>query len=385
VPNFFLSSAAGDDDPYVQEFFEDLRRRVSLLSSDHGADQSFLGTVGNRPDSWPSGMLLGLATCDVFVALVSPRYLLNENCGRQWELFAQRLAQAGQRPGEPSSAMIAVAWTPEVETPAFVGDVMVPRDDEAGAGLRQFVRLRRMRQSYEGIVDELARRIVAVGERSPAPTGESVRDFTAVPNAFALSTATTKVHFVVAAATREEMHEVRKSLAYYGPKAIDWAPYMPPESLANRARTLAADQALQAEVTALDDVIERIERARAANEIVVVLVDWWITQLESYQEILAEIDHRELGSTAVLVPASRSDPETMENRDELRFGLRNALRRMVDHPDAILRTDIGTQDAFDADLASVIEEARNRLFRFGPTPPPHPQDSHPERPLLRGP
>jgi FxsC-like protein len=265
--------------------------------------------------------------------------------------------------------------------------VITPRHEDDERGLRQFVRLRSLRQSYEVFLDELAHRIVAVGGRSPAPAAAPVVDFAAIPNAFARSTSDVKVHFVVAAASRAEMDKVRENLAYYGPEALDWTPYLPAtlESLASRARLLAADQALQAEVAALDDVVGRIERAREANEIVVVLVDWWITQLDAYQRLLAEIDSKGLGGTAVLVPASGADAETMENRDELRSGLRHAFRRTLDQPGALWRGEIGTQDAFDADLAGVIEEARNRLFRDGHSPHPPPGLPAATRPILRGP
>lgn len=382
MPNFFLSSAAGDDDPYVRAFFADLRHRVSSLSSDHGADLSFLGTVGNRDTGLPADMLLALASCDVFIALTSPRYLLNATCGRQWQIFADRFP-----PGERPAAMIAVAWAVDGEAPEVLGEVITPRHDTAGRGLRQLARLRSLRQSYETFVDELAHRVVAAAERSPAPRAEPVADFAAVPNAFALSTSDHKVHFIVAAASREEMDKVRDNLAYYGPEALDWAPYLPttPGSLAARARLLAADQAMQAEVTALDDVLARIEQARLANELVVVLVDWWITQLDTYQRILAEIDRRGLGGTAVLVPANRADAESMDNREDLRAGLRNTFRRTMTQPGATLRTEIDTPDAFDSDLAGVIEEARNRLFRVGQAHLPSTDEPMTDRPILRGP
>lgn len=382
MPNFFLSSAAGDDDPYVREFFADLQRRVSSLSSGIGAGPSFLGTVGNRDTELPPDMLLSLASCDVFIALTSPRYLLNATCGRQWQIFANRFP-----PGGRPAAMIAVAWAVDGEAAEFLGEVTVPRHDAAGRGLRQLARLRGLRQSYQDFVDELAQRVVAVGRSAPAPRAEPVTDFQAVPNAFAPSISDSKVHFIVAAATRDEMDKVRDNLAYYGPEAVDWAPYLPtvPGSLAARARLLAADQAMQAEVTALDDVLERIERARVANELVVVLVDWWITQLDEYQRILAEIDRRGLGGTAVLVPANASDAETMGNRDELRAGLRNTFRHAVAQPGTIMRTEIHTQDAFDSDLAGVIEEARNRLFRVGQAHLPNTDEPMTDRPILRGP
>lgn len=382
MPNFFVSSAAGDDDQYVRQLFEDVRRRVSASSSDHGGELSFLGTVGNRDAAPPPDMLLRLASCDVFVALTSPRYFRNAWCGRQWEIFADRYPPAVAR-----TAMIPVLWAAGGALPGLVGEVMTPPGEDVHRGLRQLIRLRSLRPAYKAFVDRLAVRIVEIGENAPAPAAEPVGDFAAVPNAFALSTSDARVHLVVAAASRDEMNKVRDDLAYYGEEAVDWAPYLPaaPESLASRARLLAADQAMQAEVAALDDVLDRIERARAANEIVVILCDWWLTQLDGYQRILAEIDRRGLGDTAVLVPASRADGESMDNVAELRHGLRSTFRRTADQNRTLLHGDIDTPDAFDADLAGILEEARNRLFRAGQSRLAGTDEAMVERPILRGP
>jgi FxsC-like protein len=382
VPNFFVSSAAGDDDQYVRQLFDDLRDRVSQSSSDHGAELSFLGTVGNRDAAPPPEMLLRLASCDVFVALTSPRYFRNAACGRQWEIFADRYP-----PGAPKTAMIPVLWAAGGNLPSLVGEAMTPPGDDVHRGLRQLIRLRSLRPGYEAFVDELAARIVEIGQSVPAPAGEPVSDFSMVDNAFALSTSDARVHLVVAAATRDEMDKVRSDLAYYGSEPLDWAPFIPsaPESIASRARLLAADQAMHAEVAALDDVLDRIERARAANEIVVILCDWWLTQLESYQRILAEIDRRGLGDTAVLVPANRTDTESMGNLAELRYGLRSTFRRTAETNGSLLRSDIDTPDAFDVDLAGVLAEARNRLFRSGESRLAVTDQPIAERPILRGP
>ncbi|MFI5933656.1 FxsC protein [Actinoplanes sp. NPDC051494] len=391
MPNFFLSSAAGDDDPYVSEFFEDLRDRVSGSSSDHGAGLSFLGTIGNRDAGTPADMLLRLASCDVFVALTSPRYFRNESCGRQWTIFADRY-----RPGADRSAMIPVAWAVGVTAPDFVGPPLSPPPGPPGTdverGLRQLIRLRSLRREYEEFTGRLAARIVAAGERVPAPGAEPVTDLGAARNAFALAGSDRRVHFVVAAASAEEMDKVRNDLAYYGADGLDWTPYLPVEreTLASRARLLAADRALQADVTTLDDIIGRIERAREAREIVVILCDWWLTQLDAYQRILAEIDRRGLGDTAVLVPASSADRETMDRLPELRFGLRTTFRRSAGRSGALLRSEIGSADAFDADLSGILEEARNRLFKLGARPATGHDDRgrdepRVDRPILRGP
>jgi hypothetical protein len=51
----------------------------------------------------------------------------------------------------------------------------------------------------------------------------------------------------------------------------------------------------------------------------------------------------------------------------------------------MFRAEIETPDGFDADLAGVIEEARNRIFREGRVHHLPPDDPPGDRPILSGP
>ncbi|WP_305788158.1 FxsC protein [Symbioplanes lichenis] len=377
MPTFFLSSAAGDDDPYVRQFFDDLRHHVPDSAS------SFLGTIGNGDRHPPPELLLRLASCDVFLALVSPRYLGSDACGRQWQAFADRWP-----PGEPVPTMVPLAWDLAAEPPPGLGPLLTPSAvDGDERDLRQLLRLRSLRERYHDFLRAVAERIITVAAAAPAPPAKPLRDLTEVASAFAVAASGPRVHFVIAAATRDEMDKVRRDVAYYGDEALAWTPYLPaaPESLASRARLLAADRALSAEVAALDDVPELIERARAAREIVVILCDWWLTRLDAYQHVLAEIDSRGLGDTALLVPASRLDDETTEHLAELRFGLRTTFRAAAAGPQSLVRSEVPSVHAFDADLAGLLEEARNRLFRGGGADASSEEGPLVPRPILRGP
>ncbi|WP_306208516.1 FxsC protein [Actinoplanes sp. RD1] len=377
MSSFFLSSAAGDDDPWVRQFFDDLRRLVPESTA------SWLGTLGNGDQHPGPEHLFRLASCDVFLALVSPRYLGSESCGRQWRVFADRYP-----PGMRATAMIPVCWDRTAAPPPELGPLLAPPAvDGDQRDLRELIRLRSLRPRYEAFLSTVAAHVVAAGRSTPAPPVEPPRDLTTVHSAFTPVRPGPRVHFVIAAASREEMDEVRSNLAFYGDGALAWTPYLPadPESLASRARLLAADRALPADLAALEDVPELIERARADREIVVILCDWWLTQLDAYQRVLAEIDRRGLGDTALLVPASQLDEETTQHLAELRFGLRTTFRAAASGRQPLVRTEIPSSHDFDADLAGLLEEARNRLFR-GSRLPRSPDDGPAvPRPILRGP
>lgn len=392
MPTFFLSSASGDDDPYVAQFCGDLANAVARNTDDFGPDDAFLGTAGPSLRAWPPGMAHSLARCDVFVALCSQRYFLNEACGRQWQVVLQRMRSGVQPGGGP--ILLALPWTLDGEIPphADAGVVRLPTYPQRG--LRQLTRLHSLRQTYAAYVDEVARAVVAAPAARPAAPA-SVPAFQTTASAFqrtgpaADGTGSPFVHLVVAAGTRREMARVpeRDNLSFYGVTSSEWMPYQPgtTEPIAERAQSVAAEHLLESEIGSLDDVLEHIERARQADEIVVVLVDWWATKLDAYRQVLAEIDRRGLSGTAVLVPTSPADEDTVRNHDELRYALRWAFRNAAGGPRTSLRTEIDTPERFDAELAGAIEEARNRIFRDGRVHQLLSGEPPGDRPILRGP
>lgn len=395
MPRFFLSAAIGDDDHYVEQFYQDLCRQVSTLTGEPEREVGFLGTAANGDRSWPRGMSAALARCEVFVALCSPRYFLHEVCGKQWWVFNERLRGHEQQTGVRPPSLIALAWTLTDTVPTGAPPIVVPGQGGQRRGLRQFVRLKSLQDAYHTFLADLASQIVSTAHEYPLAPSDPIRPLAETPSAFALADLRTSpagagspyVHFVIAAGSRQEMDAVRDDLVFYGHHPEDWAPYLPtmPKPIAGHAQSLAADRLLESGVGGVDDVVDRIERAQRDNEIVVVLVDWWTTQLDSYQRVLAEIDRRGLSRTAVLVPASRTDQETTKNLDELRFGLRRTFRNTASRPDPMFRAEIETPDGFDADLAGVIEEARNRIFREGRVHHLPPGDPPGDRPILNGP
>nr|MDT0659632.1 FxsC protein [Micromonospora sp. DSM 115978] len=407
MPNFFLSSAAGDDDHYVEQFHHDLCSRVAELSGAHESDVGFLGTVRADDRTWPDGMATALSRCDAFIALWSPRYFLNDNCGRQYWAFNERI----RRQGAPAPALIPLMWTPTTTltgaSPAYVR----PDDGAARRGLRRYVRLRGLREPYDAFVTRLATRLVAAaGPDLPSP------DFTVAalldtPSAFAVADLrptpppgrtgppmtiaagdgpTPGAHhvcFVVAAGSREEMRRVREDTSTYGEASRDWAPYRPSLAtpLAEQARALAAEHLVGSEVADVAEVLDRIEVADRRNEIVVLLVDPWTTRLGPYRDILAEADRRGLGSAAVLVAVDRADAETYRHADELGFGVRQVFRRSSGRSTGWFRSRVDTPETFAADLTTVLEQARNRVFGEGRVHHRPPEGSARDRPILRGP
>jgi FxsC-like protein len=182
VPYFFLSYARGTDDVWVEKFYRDLcdelRRR-----SDVPAEESvgFIDTgigVGIR---WSAELEHALASCQVLLALYSPRYFLRENCGREWAYFRERLRRYEEQTGLRANSIIPVIWVPPRDArdlPPVAREINY-RDEDLGAryaakGLYGIIRVNRFQDDYHEFLGELARKIIDVAHRHPMPRLEQL-------------------------------------------------------------------------------------------------------------------------------------------------------------------------------------------------------------------
>jgi hypothetical protein len=187
VPTFFMSSAAGDDDHYVEQFHRDLCARVAELTGEPTAEAGFLGTVGAGTARWPERMAAALGRCDVFIALCSPRYWLNDICGRQYWVFGERLREHENRSGERSPALIPLMWTPTTALTGTAPFFVRPDDGTAHRGLRRYVRLHGLRPAYHEFLDRLATRIVACAATHRLPQDVPIAELADTPSAFSIA------------------------------------------------------------------------------------------------------------------------------------------------------------------------------------------------------
>ncbi|WP_422771804.1 TIR-like protein FxsC [Plantactinospora sp. WMMC1484] len=406
--HFFLSYARSDDDPYVERFYRDLcaevRVRAGLASN---AEVGFFDRSSIEIGAtWSAELVDALGNACSFVALVSPRYFTSEPCGREWQIFADRMRQHEAAGDARLAALLPVLWLPPRQVPEVVQAVQYDRDVFSEAyrrdGLRQLMRLRRNEDEYLEAISILADRIVdnaTTDPLTPLPKHRRV-DFVSVRSAFHPDVETRDptagentpirshadhVHFLIAAPNQREASTVRREVQFYGAAALDWAPYRPslPDPLASFARAIAARRGLSSEASPLP-MPTGTGVPTNGDSIVVLLVDAWATQLDDYRQALTEQD-RQAPATAAMVPRSHEDRETHDNWRRLSDGLRSVLLRRVASGEALtFRADILSHRSFDEDLQVVLEVARNRLFAeadqvdSGPAPPR-------TRPILQGP
>lgn len=163
---FFLSYARGDDSSYVEGFFRDLSEEIRVYAGLHPDDEVGFFDQGSIRvgESWSDQLGQALSSTQTFVALCSPRYFLSETCGREWAAFSARLR------ADTTGALIPILWVPVRDQPSVVRRFQArPEGREAGVGLRQLLRLSRLRDDYLSFLSDLAAHIVRTAERFPVP------------------------------------------------------------------------------------------------------------------------------------------------------------------------------------------------------------------------
>ncbi|MDG4831527.1 TIR-like protein FxsC [Solwaraspora sp. WMMD1047] len=383
VHYFFLSYARGDEDELVQRFFEDLSTEVRLLAGlPRHEIVGFLDRTIQVGERWPRQLSEALATCRSFLALMTPRYFQSRACGREWHAFADRTARYESVAGVDSSLLKPLMWVPTppskmhraAENIQYYSDAL--GETYQRLGIRQLMRLHRHRDDYRSFTFELATQIVASVESHRLAEGNLVDNFGALPSAFHRNVAQLAesdqpdkpflTHIIVAALPRSDMRAVRQELDVYGDQGLDWAPYRPPllSPLVEYACAIAENHSLDFRLADLSELSARAVQAHRDNQIILLLVDAWVSKVADAQQVLASTDRDKAPITAVLIPKSRDDLETRRNWPDLSMACREIFGRLA-NDDELYRSPITSHVAFGETLPEVLEAARNRVHSVG--------------------
>jgi len=188
---FFMSYAHGEDDPYVVQLFRDLCAEVRIqVGEDRHRPVGFQDSDNIRVGSvWPPELVDAVATARTFVPLYSPRYFRSEYCGKEWSLFAWRMAADEHRTGQRASVLIPLLWVSAV-IPNHLADIQ-HGDPSFGAayaahGARELVRMRETKHhdAYLEFVTAVAVRIREAAAEHAIPPLTGRHDLRTIPNAF---------------------------------------------------------------------------------------------------------------------------------------------------------------------------------------------------------
>jgi len=347
---FFTSYARADRGRYVEQFVADLREEVrrkhpySMTAESIG----FLDTSTiEAGEEWHQGLSDALRTSQVCVALCSPRYFDSDYCGKEFHIFCERRAAYLRSHGMQSARVVMpVMWEvvrgriPEAVARFQYADDDFPRTyvDE---GLRYLMKLKnRYRTDYAHFVDRLASKIVASGIETQLPALSQLPPLSSVPSAFrsrGQGDATVKLEprgadnatFLFVVGSREQLAAYRTTLhAYSDSGGWYWRPFYPEsaESAGRLAQAAATSLDLRfCEIELTHDLVNRLERARANNEPVVLVADPWSVSIEYLSGLMQQYDRSTLMNCGVLVAWNDADPETRANENTLRESVRRCF------------------------------------------------------------
>jgi hypothetical protein len=154
------------------KFFSELSENVAeLISRGAGADPGYIDQSIAGGEQWTTELLKAVGTCQVFVALLSVRYIESDWCGKEWHAFSQReISRLDGNEPRSQTAIIPVIWAPFPQdrcpsavtavqrfTPRAMPDPSITRQYEAN-GIFGLMRLRD-ETAYDAVLWRIAQNI----------------------------------------------------------------------------------------------------------------------------------------------------------------------------------------------------------------------------------
>lgn len=393
APWFFFSYARDDHDAYLNRFYDDLVASVRVKVGGSLKDVAARDTRIEEGQPWPLELKQALQASRVFVALYSRSFFSSVWCGKELALFRLRQEQ-GVTPGTALPPLVMpLLWSREADLPSplpqVVSDLQFAYGESSSfykaEGLWQMMRLKAREDARLDIIEGFAQRLVDRAKAHPLPSLANPPDILTVRSAFeqgetGLGTALPHddevgpkyVQFVFVAGQRQEIQPTSAERAgLYGNAGADWKPYLPDvneevEKTAQRIVAEEPDLRYAAPIPIDSALMERLEDAKAANKVVVLIVDTWTLQLKHYFDFMRQYDNRTFPNAVVLVPWNPKEAAEGARRPKLVAALKKAfLNRLVINDPQFYQDAIKSPDDFRKYLRIAINEARMKLVNIG--------------------
>jgi FxsC-like protein len=386
APYFFLSYArtprhgrnsSTDPDYWLHKFYDDLYAEV--LQRIRTPVAGFMDREIGLGTQWSEELTKALATCRVFVPLFSPRFFDSENCGKEWYAFSKRVLDQRARQPNTQMAIVPALWVPvEDDGLPDVAKAIQFNHRDLGDLYGQFgffgiIKLDRFSEEYMLAVQNLARRIVEVGDKTKIEPGRHA-DFDTSESAFGHSDVhempEKRMQLTVVTIDTSNLPDGRSD-QYYGRSPLHWRPYFPaaPMPIVDYARELARYLGCKPSVITLVDHLRDV--ANGVNAPGLFLIDAWAVKSQINCDDLRRLDELDQEWTSVLHPWNREDGQTI-TADGLRQSLEACLGRKLASIPRRLRQQaiaIETIEDFGDVMAPMIMAMRRRYLRqSGPRP-----------------
>jgi hypothetical protein len=333
---FFLSYARNDreNDKHacISRFYEDLDERVrGLKTIREGSAGFFDGQSIQQGADWSNMLGQSLNNCRALLCMYSPAYFISEYCGKEWQVFTERIQSAYPESPPPTPLILPILfYSPEdiKPLPEAVSKIQYMDDDYPEAyrknGLRYMMIRTDQDNNYRDFLDACVEKLIKATNTPPLAALNNLPEFNKTRSAFHTPCASPEspfqapvnvgpryAEFIYVAARRSEIEQlpVKPRIERYGEEGeLDWKPYLPPDET-ERAREISSyglgvafkEDFRYQHIPLEGDLVERITEAEQNNRIVVIIVDTWTLCLEKYRELMKAYDHMMFLNSVVLI------------------------------------------------------------------------------------
>lgn len=389
---FFLSYSRLDNTGagYIKKFYDDLTDAVCSKLGRSVA--SYFDVAENEPgDRWPDKIARALQTSKVFICLYSRGYFNSPYCGKEFQVFLDRVNQyirANPQESTPPSLIIPVLWdSPDrlpKQLPKVINEIQYTHSDFGNIyseeGLNLVMRQQQYSDAYQNFLIKLATRIVDESEAHPLDDMPNLPKLAEVKPLFPATVAQTVaatgdtresedtgpnvIKFIFVAGPKSDLKNIRNSVESYGQQGgREWQPYYPQgDAVEFLVQGVTCSERLFYDRIAVnDDLVEHISEAEKTNIIVVMIVDPWSVKI--YQQPLLAYDSRSFLNCGLIIPWNENDTETKRKKDQLQEGIKTTFIRNYVFNSPYIRDSVSSAADLQRKLILIINEVRRRLIQ----------------------
>jgi FxsC-like protein len=409
---FFLSYTRANNDVFLKKFFDELSQAIrDIRGLPQTAEVGFFDQQNlELGEQWDNTIVEALQMSSVLVAIASPGYFKSEYCGKEWELFRQRIAAAAG--GQPLPPLIKpVIWIPftiGVLAPTVTEGQLTFGDPQAIQNQRGFKYLLKNLQEHEGtfnnLIEGLAREITGAADQHPVSRLAQIPRLQSVQSAFVrggpggaagapaqVPTGPKHVRFVYVEANPAAFGAARAREPYVDTGGADWKPFFPDDTtrIHRFVQNFVSGDDLDftsEELPFGPNLLAEIDDAWQKRQIVVLIVDGWSLQWNAgYRAVLSQLDRRLDYHWCVLVPNNAKDQDSALVRAQIDAAVSQTFDRHANlAPNPLFyRDNIKSAADLKSQLRDVLTKLKEEIKKRAPVDMPVP--AGPSRTVINGP
>jgi FxsC-like protein len=170
------------------------------------------------------------------------------------------------------------------------------------------------------------------------------------------------------AARREELSAgaPHREHTAYDDEGAFWKPYLPPcDDTVFTATTYTARRLrfIPIELPIDGGIDEILDRAKAEERVVIIVVDPWTLLLPYYADLMRRCDRVDLYNCAILITWNQQDPQTRQEMEALMAEVRRTFASKWSNRPTNFYFDAATSlEAFSDILATALNRAQNNII-----------------------